>query len=726
MKTEIFAWNSYSCNNSSDYRLVVDFRSSQAAEAVRDELQKFFLAHAKEHDRQAAKPGFDWPGEPTKVARELGAKYGHTWKEFLVWGDDGLAGDEPEVAVVGSSVVLYHDYSSGGFGPDVPRVLERAGGKLVEKGAKGGPPILYGSFDATKGAKWVTSLAAVLDQRHGGKVNLSDWTWPKWMAGGGKGDVDDVSLVVESGRCTFTMPISGQGIVSLRAHLAAAPDLELRLATKADVTANKKREERLAAKQGGVPALLVQTTAAKATRRGPVAVTTMFDFQEKLAGADDVIAGDDIVALAGGAGKTQRFVVRGTSFAATKLSNPKMWLQGVLVEADGTWRAGGENSTIFASNDLGKTWKEERHPGLADALGSKRIWCVLRFQGDLWASGEGGVARQVGGAWQPVALPSAVKSKWTSSYPHRYLPRLVVLSETLYVLEQGIARWSGKKLEVELAQGHDVRALGITSEGTLLAAGEPTYDPKARAKHRLVVTTSRNVWRKPRGGTWTLVSEKAIDVPPKSSSDDPKYDEAFVEILSVDGALLLVGQKESPTRQQSAVRLSEDDGKTFRRLPVKVKGGPYGLIITRAIDDGRGGALLAGEGGALLRVSRDGLGSWASGSSPGKVAKAAAGPAKAAASPAKASSAKSTASPAKATAKGAASGSSAERRFEFVGGGSSKFWAISRAGVVVTTRFGRIGTDGLSSAKSFADEEKAKKEFDKLVAEKTKKGYVEA
>ncbi len=65
------------------------------------------------------------------------------------------------------------------------------------------------------------------------------------------------------------------------------------------------------------------------------------------------------------------------------------------------------------------------------------------------------------------------------------------------------------------------------------------------------------------------------------------------------------------------------------------------------------------------------------------------------------------------------------RRFEFVGGSSRKFWEVSVAGNSFTVRFGRIGTAGQSQTKSFTDEDKAKREAEKLIAEKVKKGYVE-
>jgi predicted DNA-binding WGR domain protein len=44
---------------------------------------------------------------------------------------------------------------------------------------------------------------------------------------------------------------------------------------------------------------------------------------------------------------------------------------------------------------------------------------------------------------------------------------------------------------------------------------------------------------------------------------------------------------------------------------------------------------------------------------------------------------------------------------------------------VFNVRFGRIGTPGQSQTKAFADEAKAKREADSLIAEKLKKGYVE-
>jgi predicted DNA-binding WGR domain protein len=59
-------------------------------------------------------------------------------------------------------------------------------------------------------------------------------------------------------------------------------------------------------------------------------------------------------------------------------------------------------------------------------------------------------------------------------------------------------------------------------------------------------------------------------------------------------------------------------------------------------------------------------------------------------------------------------------------GSSNKFWIGELSGTEVTTTWGKIGTDGQSKTKDFDDEEKAKKEFAKLLKEKLGKGYVEA
>jgi predicted DNA-binding WGR domain protein len=91
---------------------------------------------------------------------------------------------------------------------------------------------------------------------------------------------------------------------------------------------------------------------------------------------------------------------------------------------------------------------------------------------------------------------------------------------------------------------------------------------------------------------------------------------------------------------------------------------------------------------------------------------------KAAAAPAK-----KAAAPAKAAAKGG--GSKTPRYFEFSEGSSNKFWEVSVEGTVLKTRYGKIGAAGSTTVKDYGTAEKVQKEYDKIVAEKTKKGYEE-
>jgi len=94
--------------------------------------------------------------------------------------------------------------------------------------------------------------------------------------------------------------------------------------------------------------------------------------------------------------------------------------------------------------------------------------------------------------------------------------------------------------------------------------------------------------------------------------------------------------------------------------------------------------------------------------------------------PAKQAAAKPVAKPAAAKpAANGGGGKSSPRRFEFSEGTSNKFWEIKLQGNAVITRYGKIGTSGQQTIKEMGTADKANKEYDKLVAEKTKKGYEE-
>lgn len=66
-----------------------------------------------------------------------------------------------------------------------------------------------------------------------------------------------------------------------------------------------------------------------------------------------------------------------------------------------------------------------------------------------------------------------------------------------------------------------------------------------------------------------------------------------------------------------------------------------------------------------------------------------------------------------------------KRYFEFVDGKSNKFWEVWMEGAQVLTRYGKIGANGAVTTKDEGTPEKAQKLYDKLVKEKTGKGYAE-
>ena len=63
---------------------------------------------------------------------------------------------------------------------------------------------------------------------------------------------------------------------------------------------------------------------------------------------------------------------------------------------------------------------------------------------------------------------------------------------------------------------------------------------------------------------------------------------------------------------------------------------------------------------------------------------------------------------------------------EFEEGNSSKFWRARVEGKTLFVNYGKIGSNGQTQVKDFPSEAAATSEYDKLVREKRKKGYVDA
>jgi uncharacterized protein (TIGR02996 family) len=73
----------------------------------------------------------------------------------------------------------------------------------------------------------------------------------------------------------------------------------------------------------------------------------------------------------------------------------------------------------------------------------------------------------------------------------------------------------------------------------------------------------------------------------------------------------------------------------------------------------------------------------------------------------------------------AATSMPSERTFEYSDATSHKFWNVETKGTALTVTYGRIGSAGQTQLKSFPDEAAARKEQEKLITEKVKKGYRE-
>jgi predicted DNA-binding WGR domain protein len=63
---------------------------------------------------------------------------------------------------------------------------------------------------------------------------------------------------------------------------------------------------------------------------------------------------------------------------------------------------------------------------------------------------------------------------------------------------------------------------------------------------------------------------------------------------------------------------------------------------------------------------------------------------------------------------------------EFEEGTSSKFWRARVEGKTLYVNYGKIGSAGQTQVKDFGNADGAQKEYDKLVREKRKKGYIDS
>jgi len=153
-------WQSYSCNNSSSYRLVARFADPNVARETATELAAFFSAHAKQMD--VLTEDGDFPEENPAAAQDLAKQYGFSWNEVLSWGDEMLEGDEPSIGTEDKTLVVYHTYC-GGFGEAIPAYLKARGAAEVEPEDRH-PPTASVLFEAPASAALDEDLASMFSQ----------------------------------------------------------------------------------------------------------------------------------------------------------------------------------------------------------------------------------------------------------------------------------------------------------------------------------------------------------------------------------------------------------------------------------------------------------------------------------------------------------------------------------------------------------------------------------
>jgi len=241
---QVQIWSSFSCNNSSDYRLVARFRAPQVATKLGAELTAFFQAYGAAWDTYCEEHDYSIPeDEPLPVAAELAAKYGVAWNasDILSWGDEGLVDNEPGVVVVGSTLAIFHDYC-GGFTDNIVRVLSAAGAEVEPEDRC--PPDISVRFtlpDGDAGERMAGEIATFLDQKAVHEY-MSDFTAPPWGDHRLMGDPADIFWYRDGQTFGFKLPLIPDGLEALKRYLASARDVDLRLCDALELASFEMRD----------------------------------------------------------------------------------------------------------------------------------------------------------------------------------------------------------------------------------------------------------------------------------------------------------------------------------------------------------------------------------------------------------------------------------------------------------------------------------------------------
>jgi len=139
---EIRVWRSYSCNNSSAYRMVARFLTEDLAKEAAADLLAFFAEATPLMERRPKKGSMPktthFPA--TDAMDRLATEHGFDWSQLLT---EGIYDDELEVITEGTTLVAYHPYCLG-LGKELGSYFRARGGEDIA--SRAGAPQLSVRF----------------------------------------------------------------------------------------------------------------------------------------------------------------------------------------------------------------------------------------------------------------------------------------------------------------------------------------------------------------------------------------------------------------------------------------------------------------------------------------------------------------------------------------------------------------------------------------------------
>lgn len=171
----IRVWHSFSCNNSTAYRLVARFPDAHAAAEVAAELTDYFRAQ-------------EALGVPRlqNALVTLSRSYGFEWTEVVRWG-------EPGVLLHDELVIVYHTVSLG-MGPGLPAYIADRDGVAEDERAIGIQISVLAHVDPARAQRFdeiVAAIAPLLDDEQRMKPapppwsEVAAWGHASWFRDGG-------------------------------------------------------------------------------------------------------------------------------------------------------------------------------------------------------------------------------------------------------------------------------------------------------------------------------------------------------------------------------------------------------------------------------------------------------------------------------------------------------------------------------------------------------------